>query len=149
MGEFNSGGHYIYYCGQESLRKQWSTPHSQQKVQNAVRACVLSHFSRVRLSATPWTVARQALLSMGFSRQEYWRGLPFPSPQNAVLGCNLKNDKMILIHFQGKDFNITVIQVYDPTSNAKDAEAEWFYEDLHRTNTKKDVLLSQRIGMQK
>ena len=48
----------------------------------------------------------------------------------AVLGCNLKNDRMISLHFEGKQFNITVIQVYDPTSNAEEAEAEWFYEDL-------------------
>ena len=50
--------------------------------------------------------------------------------QNAVLGCNLKNDRMITVHFQGKPFNITVIQVYAPTSNAEEAEIEWFYEDL-------------------
>ena len=50
--------------------------------------------------------------------------------QNIVLGCNLKNDRMISACFQGKPFNITVIQVYTPTSNAKEAEAEWFYEDL-------------------
>ena len=50
--------------------------------------------------------------------------------QNAVLGCNLKNDRMISVHFQGKPFNITVIQVYAPTTNAQEAEAERFYEDL-------------------
>ena len=50
--------------------------------------------------------------------------------RNAVLGCNLKNDKMISVHLQGKPFNITVIQVYTPTSNAEEAEVEWFYEDL-------------------
>ena len=50
--------------------------------------------------------------------------------RNAVLGCNLKNDRMISVHFQGKPFNITVIQVYVPTSNAKEAEVERFYEDL-------------------
>ena len=50
--------------------------------------------------------------------------------QNAVLGCNLKNDRMISVHFQGKPFNITVIQVYALTSKAEKAEAEWFYEDL-------------------
>ena len=50
--------------------------------------------------------------------------------QNAVLGCNLKNDRMISVHFQGKPFNISVIQVYAPTSNAEEAEVEWFYEDL-------------------
>ena len=49
---------------------------------------------------------------------------------NAVLGCNLKNDRMISVHFQGKPFNITVIQIYDPTSNAEGTEVEWFYEDL-------------------
>ena len=61
--------------------------------------------------------------------------------QNAVLGCNLKNDRMISVRFQGKPFNITVIQVYAPTSNA--AEAEPFYEDLQdllELTPKKDVL---------
>ena len=78
MGEFNSDVHYIYYCGQESLRR------------NGV---VIMVNKRV---------------------------------QNAVLGCNLKNDRMILIRFQGKPFNITVIQAYAPTSNAGDAEVERF-----------------------
>ena len=50
--------------------------------------------------------------------------------RNAVLGCNLKNNRMISVHFQGKPFNITVIQVYAPTSNAEEAEVEQFYEDL-------------------
>ena len=50
--------------------------------------------------------------------------------QNAVLECNLKNDRMISVRFQGKPFNIMVIQVYAPTSNAEEAEVEWFYEDL-------------------
>ena len=50
--------------------------------------------------------------------------------RNAVLGCNLKNDTMISVHFQGKPFNITVIHVYTQTSNAEEAEVEWFYEDL-------------------
>ena len=49
---------------------------------------------------------------------------------NAVLGCNLKNDRMISVRFQGKPFNTTVIQVYVPTTNAKEAEIEWFYDDL-------------------
>ena len=92
MGEFNSDDHYIYYCGQESLRR------------NGVAIMVNK---RVR---------------------------------NAVLGCNLKNDRMISVHFQGKLFNITVIQVYVPTSNAEEAEVEWFYEDLQdlfRSNTPK------------
>ena len=80
MGEFNSDDHHIYYCGQESLRR------------NGVAIMVNR---RVR---------------------------------NAVLGCNLKNDRMISLRFQGKPFNITVIQVYAPTSNAE--EAERFYEDL-------------------
>ena len=51
--------------------------------------------------------------------------------QNVVTGCNLKNDRMISAHFQGKPFNITVIQVYAPTSNTEEAEVERFYEDLH------------------
>ena len=50
--------------------------------------------------------------------------------QNAVLGCSLKNNRMISVHFQGKPFTITVIQVYAPASNAEEAEIEWFYEDL-------------------
>ena len=50
--------------------------------------------------------------------------------QNAVIGCNLKNNRMISVHFQGKLFNITVIQVYSPTSNTEEAEVEWFYENL-------------------
>ena len=63
--------------------------------------------------------------------------------QNAVLGCNLKNDRMISVHLQGKSFNITVIQVYSPTSNAEETEAERFYEDLQdllELTPKKDVL---------
>ena len=63
--------------------------------------------------------------------------------QNAVLGCNLKNDRMISVRFQGKPFNITVIQVYAPTSNAEEAEVERFYEDLQyllELTAKKDVL---------
>ena len=63
--------------------------------------------------------------------------------QNAVLGCNLKNDRMISVHFQGKPFNITVIQVYASTSNTEEAEVEWFYEDLQdllELTPKKDVL---------
>ena len=63
--------------------------------------------------------------------------------QNAVIGCNLKNDRMISIRFQGKRFNITVIQAYAPTSNAEEAEVEWFYEDLEdllELTPKKDVL---------
>ena len=63
--------------------------------------------------------------------------------QNAVLGCNLKNDRMIFVHVQGKPFNITVIQVYAPTSTAEEAEVERFYEDLQdilELTPKKDVL---------
>ena len=63
--------------------------------------------------------------------------------QNAVLGCNLKNDRVISVHFQGKPFNITIIQVCAPTSNAEEAEVEWFYEDLQdflELTYKKDVL---------
>ena len=99
--------------------------------------CVLSHFSHFQLFANLWTVAHQAPLSMGFSRQENWSGLPFPSPEDPpgpgdepgapalradslplnhegktmVLGCNLKNDRMFSVYFHGKPFNITIIQV--------------------------------------
>ena len=90
MGEFNSDDHYIYCCGQESLRR------------NGVAIIVNKRV------------------------------------QNAVLGCNLKKDRMISVHFQGKPFNITVIQVY-----AEEAEVEWFYEDLQdllELRPKTDVL---------
>ena len=93
MGEFNSDDHYIYYCGQESLRR------------NGVAIMVNKRV------------------------------------QNAALGCNLKNNRMISVRFQGKPFNITVIQAYAPTSNAE--EAERFYEDLQdllELTPKKDVL---------
>ena len=95
MGEFNSDDHYIYYCGQESLRR------------NGV---VIMVNKRVR---------------------------------NAVLGCSLKNDRIISVRFQGKPFNIMVIQVFALTSNAEEAEVEWFYEDLQdllEITPKKDVL---------
>ena len=82
MSEFNSDDRYIYYCGQESLRR------------NRVAIMVNKRI------------------------------------HNAVLGCNLKNDRMISGHFQGKPFNITVIQVYAPTTDAEEAEVEGFYEDL-------------------
>jgi len=82
MGKFNSDDHYIYYCGQESLRR------------NGVAIMINK---RVR---------------------------------NAVCGCNLKNDRMISVSFQGKPFNIMVIQAYAPTSNAEGAEVERFYEGL-------------------
>ena len=108
MGEFNSDDHYIYYCGQESLRRNGVTIMVNKRV------------------------------------------------QNAVLGCNLKNDRMISVHFQGKPFNITVIQVYTPISNAEEAEVEWFYEDLQdllELTPKKDVLFiigywNAKIGSQ-
>ena len=96
MGKFNSDDHYIYYCEQESLRR------------NGVAIMVNK---RVR---------------------------------NAVLGCNLKNNRMISVPFQGKPFNIMVIQVYALTSNREEAEVESFYEDLQdllELTPKKDVLL--------
>ena len=70
-----------------------------------------------------------------YSGQESYRrnGVAFivnKRVQNVVIGCNLKNDRMISVHFQGKPFNITVIQVYALTSNAEEAEVEQFYEDL-------------------
>ena len=95
MGEFNSDDHYIYYCGQESLRR------------NGIAIMVNTR------------------------------------AQNAVLGCNLKNDRIISVHFQGKPFNTMVIQAYAPTSNAEEAEVERFYEDLQdllELTPKKDVL---------
>ena len=95
MVEFNSDAHYIYYCGQESLRR------------NEVALTVNKRI------------------------------------QNAVLGCNLKNDRMIFVHVQGKPFSITVIQVYAPTINAEEAEVQRFYEDLQdlvELTPKKDVL---------
>ena len=103
MGEFNSDDHYIYYCGQESLRRY---------------GVALVVNKRV---------------------------------QNAVLGCNLKNDRMISVHFQGKPFNI-VIQVYVPISNIEETELEQFYEDLQdllELTPKRDVLFIIGNGMQK
>ena len=70
------------------------------------------------------TVGRNPLEEMGVAIMVNKR------VQNAVLGCNLKNDRMISVHFQGKPFNIMVIQAYAPTSKAEEAEVEWFYEDL-------------------
>ena len=95
MGEFNSDDHYIYYCGQESLRR----------------------------NGVPIMINKRV--------------------QNAVLGYNLINDRMISVCFQGKPFNITVIQAYAPISNAEEAEVEWFYEDLQELlelTPKKEVL---------
>ena len=72
--------------------------------------------------------------------------------QNTVLGCNLRNNRMISVCFQGKPFNITVIQVYAPTSNAEEAEVERFYEDLQdllELKPPKDVLFIRGTGMQK
>ena len=72
--------------------------------------------------------------------------------QNAVLGCNLRNDRMISVRFQGNPFSITEIQVYAPTSNAKEAEDEWFYEDLQglrELTPKRDVLFIKGTGKQK
>ena len=76
--------------------------------------------------------------------------------QNAVLGCNLKDDRMISVHLQGKPFNITVIQDYAPTRNAEEAEVEWFYEDLQdllKLTPKKDVFFlvggwNEKVGSQ-
>ena len=77
--------------------------------------------------------------------------------QNAVLGCNLKNNSMISICFQGKPFSITVIQIYTPTTNAEETEVEQFYEDLQdllELTPKKDVLFiigdwNPKVGSQK
>ena len=78
--------------------------------------------------------------------------------QNAVLGCNLKNERMISLRFQGKPFNITVIQIYAPTSNAEEAEVEWFYEedlqDLLELTPKRDGLFitgewNAKVGVKK
>ena len=72
--------------------------------------------------------------------------------RNAVLGCSLKNNRMISVSLQGKPFNITVIQVYAPTSNAEETEVEWFYEDLQdllELTPKKDVLFIMGTKMQK
>ena len=95
VDEFNSDDHYIYYCRQESLRR------------NGVAIMVNKRV------------------------------------QNTVFGCNLKNNRMISVHLQGKPFNITVIQVYAPTSKAEEAEVEQFYEDLQdllEHTPQKDVL---------
>ena len=72
--------------------------------------------------------------------------------RNAILGCSLKNDRMISVRLQGKPFNITVIQIYAPTSNAEETEVEWFYEDLQdllELHPKKMSFSLQGTGMQK
>ena len=82
------------------------------------------------------TVSKNPIEEMGVASQS-------TRVRNTVLGCNLKNDRIISVHFQGKPFNITVIQVYDATSNAEEAEVEWFYEDLLdllELTPKKDVV---------
>ena len=76
-----------------------------------------------QITVTPTTVGKNPLKEMGVA-------LIVNKSKNAVLGCNLKNDRMISVHFQGKPFNITVVQVYAPASNAEEAEVEQFYEDL-------------------
>ena len=81
MGEFYSDDHYIYYCGQKSLRRNTVAIMVNKRVRNAV-LLLLSRFSHVRLCATPETAAHQAPPSLGFSRQEYWSELPFPSPMH-------------------------------------------------------------------
>ena len=96
---------------------------------------------------TPGIVALQVHLSLEFSRQEYLRRnrvsiMVNKRAQNTVLGCNLKNNRIISLRFQGKPFNITVIQAYAP-SNAVEAEVEWFCEDIQNLlelTPKKDVL---------
>ena len=109
MGEFNSDDHDIYYCRQESLRRNGAAIMVNKRV------------------------------------------------QNAVFGCNLKNDRMISVHFQGKPFNIMVIQVYAPNRNAEEAKVEQFYEDLQdllELTPRKDVLFiiedwNAKVGSQK
>ena len=84
-----------------------------------------------------------------------WNGITFivnKRVQNAVLGCNLKNNRMISVNFQGKPFNITVVQVYSPTTDAEEVEVDWFYEDLQgflELTPKKMYFSSQEIRMQK
>ena len=104
LGEFSSDDHYIYYCGQESNRR------------NGVALIVNK------------------------------------SIQNTVLGCNFKNDRVISVCFQGKPFNITIIQAYAPTTDAEEAEVDQFYEDLQdllELTPKKMFCSLLGIGMQK
>ena len=82
MGEFNSDDHYIYYCEQESLRRNGGAIMVNKRV------------------------------------------------LHAVLGCNLKDERLISVHFQGKPFNITIIHAFAPVRKAEEAEVEWYYEDL-------------------
>ena len=108
MDDFNSDDHYIYYCGQEFLKR--------------IKVAIMVN-------------------------KRVW---------NAVLGCNLKNDRMISVHFQGKPFNITVIQTYASTNNAEEAEVEQFYEDLQdllELTPKKHILFiigdwNEKVGSQ-
>ena len=108
MGEFNSDDHFIYSCGQESLKR----------------------------NGVPIIVNKRV--------------------QNAVLGCYIKDDRMISVHFQDKPFNIMVTQVYDPNSKTEEADFEWFYEDLQdllELTPKKDVIFiigdwNEKVGTQ-
>ena len=99
MGEFNSDDHYVYYCGQESLRRNEAALIVNKRV------------------------------------------------QNAILGCNLKNDRMISVHFQGKQFNITIIQVYVPITNIEEAKIVGLWRPTRpsRTNTKKRCPFHHRL----
>ena len=99
MAEFNSDDHFIYYCGQESLR-------------------------------------RNGIAIMDNKRV-----------QNAVLGCNLKNDRMIYVRFQGKPFNITIIQVYAPTNNTEEAEVEWFYDWNAKVGSQETPGVTGKFGL--
>ena len=124
MGEFNPDDHYIYYCGQGSLRRNGVAIMVNKRVRNAVVAA--KSLQSCQTLCDPIDSSPLGSSVHGFSRQEYWSQVPLSSPQNAVLGCNLKNDRMISVCLQGKPFNITVILAYASTSNAEEAEVEWF-----------------------
>ena len=81
---------YSYMCRPKKSRLLDTSPAKMSLFGIGVRTCVLNCFSRVRLLVTPWTVAQETRLSMGFSRQEYWSGLPFPSPLESAENCNFR-----------------------------------------------------------
>ena len=98
------------------------------------------------------TAAYQALPSMGFSRQEYWSGVPLPSLLKCSTWVQSQIDRMISVHFRDKPFNITIMQVYSPNSNAKEAEVEWFCEELQdhlELTPEKDALFITRDWKEK
>ena len=134
MGEFNSDEHFICYCGRESLRRKGVAITANKSLKCSAAAAAAKPRQPCPTLCDPTDGSPPGSCPQDSPGRNTGVGCHF---QNVVLGCNLKNDRMISVHFQGKPFNIIVIQVYAPTSNAEEAEVEWFYDEL---TPKKDVL---------